>query len=223
MEVYEIYTDASIRTFENGRTFGCSGAICPKMNMETFMINPDTTNNKSELTGIYLGVVLAHHILVSNPDSKIKIYSDSQFGVFGLTKWIHGWTRNVDENFIMYGSNNMPVKNQDYFKCILNYAADNGVRVNLLHQSGHVRFSSQKMLRKANDVFRKSNGTFLNPEDIYKISYYNDLVDKSTRNKLDNINPDDYPEIPHSPDEACQINYKLNPDYWKYVTGGVRD
>ena len=48
------------------------------------------------------------------------------------------------------------------------------------------------MLQKANETFKRSNGFYLRPEEIYKISYYNDIVDKTSRAKLEGINPNDF-------------------------------
>lgn len=195
MDVLEIYTDASIRTFNNGRIFGCSGALCPTTNESRCIIVPDTTNNRSELLAIYLGVQLANEIINRNNNiySQIFIYSDSQFSIFGLTRWINQWLKTIDKNGIMYGSNNKPVKNQELFAMILSYITVNNLNICFRHQAGHVRYTSVKMLAKANETFYKSNGYYLKPEDIYKISYYNDLVDKTTRSKLDGVNPNDYP------------------------------
>ena len=61
--ILEVYTDASIKTYPNGRTFGCSGAICPTTGESIYSINPDTTNNKSELRAIYIGVQLIKDII----------------------------------------------------------------------------------------------------------------------------------------------------------------
>ena len=192
--ILEIFTDASIRAFDNGRVFGCSGALCSTTGNSKYVINPDTTNNRSELIGIYLGVQLAHELIMNNPNvyDEIYLYSDSQFGIFGLTKWIYGWMKTKDCNGVMYGSNGQPVKNQELFVMILNYLSTNNLKVHFFHQAGHVRYSSLKMLQKANETFKRSNGFYLRPEEIYKISYYNDIVDKTSRAKLEGINPNDF-------------------------------
>lgn len=190
----EIYTDASIKTFNNGRTFGCSGALCTTTEESRYIITPDTTNNKSELLGVFLGLQLAKEIMDRNPNmyNGVYIYSDSQFSIFGLTRWIYGWMKTADSNGVIYGSNKQPVKNQELFMMILNYISANGLNVFFRHQAGHVRYTSQKMLSKANETFFRSNGYYLKPEEIYKISYYNDIVDKTSRAKLDGVNPDDF-------------------------------
>ena len=71
------------------------------------------------------------------------------------------------------------------------------------------------MLYDANEVFNKSNGYYLRPEDIYKISYYNDFVDKSTRSKLENINPNNFPILNNGNKEM--VNICLPKDFKKYI------
>lgn len=216
--VLEIYTDASIKTFDNGRTFGCSGALCATNGESIYNINPDTTNNRSELIAIYNGVVLADNIRKRiNEPCQVHLYSDSQFGVFGLTKWIYGWIKTMDDNGIMYGSNGQPVKNQELFAMILSYLSINKLKVNFHHMAGHVRYTSTKMLSKANDTFNKSNGYYLRPEDIYKISYYNDIVDKTSRAKLDNINLNEFPIVGNGYDYITMVNYKIPKDFKNYI------
>ena len=212
----EIYTDASIKTYQSGRTFGCSGAICPTTGQSIYTINPDTTNNRSELIAIDIGVRLAHGIYNREPQKydNIYLYSDSQFGIFGLTKWIYGWSKNMKDG-IMYGSNKQPVKNQELFIGILNYLSMNNFKINFRHQAGHINVTRPKMLFDANEIFKRSNGYYLKPEDIYKISYYNDFVDKSTRAKLENINPNDFPVLNNA--NKNMLNISLAKDFKKYI------
>lgn len=212
--ILEVYTDASIKTYPNGRTFGCSGAICPTTGESIYSINPDTTNNKSELRAIYIGVQLIKDIIDRNPMyNEIYLYSDSQFSIFGLTKWMYGWSRTLKDN-VIYGSNKEPVKNQQMFYEILTFLCIHNIKINFRHQSGHVNFNDAMSLMNANEVFRKSNGYYLNERDIYKISFYNDLVDKSTRSKLEGLDPNLYP-ILNGEQVLCNILFPMN--FKKYV------
>lgn len=216
--VLEICTDASIRKFPNGRTFGCAGALCITTMEQEYLVSQDTTNNRSELLGVYLGLKLGKRIMDQNPNyDSIIIYSDSQFAIFGLTKWMPGWMRTRDANGIIYGSNGMPVKNQELFMCILSYITSNQLKVSFKHCSGHVRYTSTKMLKKANDVFYKSNGTYLRPEDIYKLAYYNDIVDNTTREYLQTINPDVYPIMDYSNNYQVMTKYVVPNNYMNYI------
>lgn len=215
--ILEIYTDASIRTFDNGRIFGCSGAFCATNGDSLYTISPDTTNNKSELIAIYNGIVLADGIRKRQPEyDEIYLYSDSQFGVFGLTRWIYGWLKTRDANGIIYGSNGKPVKNQELFAMILTYLANNKLKIHFRHIAGHVRYTSTKMLAKANETFNASNGYYLRPEDIYKVSYYNDIVDRTSRAKLDAINPNEFPIIDNS-NCALMCSYYIPDNFRNFI------
>ena len=216
--ILEICTDASIRTFPNGRVFGCAGALCITTLEQDYLVSQDTTNNRSELLGVYLGLKLGKRIMDNNPNyTNLVIYSDSQFAVFGLTKWMSGWMKTKDHNGIIYGSNGKPVKNQELFMCILSYITSNRINVTFRHCSGHVRYTSIQMLKKANDVFYKSNGFYLRPEDIYKLAYYNDIVDNNTREYLNSINPDLYPVMDYSNNYQAMTRYVVPDNYTNYI------
>jgi ribonuclease HI len=219
MNELEIFTDASIRKFPNGRVFGCSGAMNIMNADESYTIFQDVTNNRAELLAIYMGIRLGHKQLLTNPNLKyIVLYSDSQFGIFGLTKWLDSWMSRRDSNGVMYGTNSSPVKNQDIFACILVYIACNRIPVKFLHCSGHVRMTSQKMLAKSNETFKKANGFYLRPEEVYKAAYYNELVDQNTRALLNNVNPDDYPIIIPNEDYSCYMRTNPIPsDYKQFI------
>lgn len=197
--VLEICTDASIRKFPNGRIFGCAGALSITTMEQDLLVSQDTTNNRAELLGVYLGLKLGKDIMDRNPGiyDKIVIFSDSQFAIFGLTKWMSSWIKTRDNDGIIYGSNNKPVKNQELFMCILSYMVSNNLKVEFKHVQGHVKYSI-KTLKKANDVYFRSNGEYLRPEDVYKLAYYNNMIDNVTREHLNTINPDMYPEMDYS-------------------------
>ena len=214
----EICTDASIHTFPNGRTFGCAGALCITTLEEDYLVSQDTTNNRSELLAVYLGLKLGKRIMDQNPNyDNIVIYSDSQFAIFGLTKWMSRWMTTRDDNGIIYGSNGKPVKNQELFMCILSYITTNQLKVTFRHCSGHVRYTSTKILKKANDAYYRSNGMYLRPEDIYKISYYNDIIDNNTRAYLQTINPDMYPIMDYSNNHWVMTKYVVPNNYTNFI------
>lgn len=217
--VLEIFTDASIRKYDNGRVFGCAGALETATMREEYLISQDTTNNRSELLAVYLGLKLAKKIMDNNPGyyDRVILYSDSQFAIYGLTRWMSTWMKTKDQNGVIYGSNGYPVKNQELFMCILSFITTNKLKVSFKHCAGHVRYTSTKMLAKANDTFYKSNGTYLRPEDIYKVSYYNDLVDMTTREKLDTINPNDYPILHYENNYNMMTNYIVPSNYMEYM------
>lgn len=54
--------------------------------------NPDSTNNRMELTAAISGIEML------TPGEAAILYSDSQYVVNGITKWIHGWKKNCWAN-----------------------------------------------------------------------------------------------------------------------------
>ena len=219
-EVLEVFCDASLLTFQNtGRVFTCSGSICRNTAEERYQISPDSTNNRGELVAIYLGVKLAEEMLLKYPGrfGRINLYSDSQFGIFGIKKWIGSWMKNTDSNGIMYGSSNTPVKNQELFLMIITYMVTHDLVVHFFHQKGHVHTGSKASLDAANDVFCNSNGFKLSTDDIFKISFYNNVIDLSTRNILKDVNPYDYPKIEYGTRNIEMCQYIMPNNYRNYV------
>ena len=53
----------------------------------------DTTNNRMELTAVISGLQKASESFSNSPNAlaAIRIYTDSNYVINGITKWIHGW------------------------------------------------------------------------------------------------------------------------------------
>lgn len=209
-EDLEIFCDASMHQFtDTGRVFTCSGTICRNTAEERYTISQDSTNNRGELFAIYLGIKLAEETWMREPYryDKINLYSDSQFGIFGIKIWMNNWIKHQDSNGVIYGSNGKPVINQELFMMIITYLVTHNLVIHFYHQKGHINTNQAKQLALANKVFKQSNGFWLSPEDIFKISFYNDIVDKNSRRILSTINQYDYPVL----------RYDGNKDMCKYI------
>ncbi len=70
----------------------------------------DTTNNRMELTAAI------ESLKAINKNYPIVIYTDSQYVINGITKWIHGWRKNGFK-----GSDKKPIKNQDLWLALDEY------------------------------------------------------------------------------------------------------
>lgn len=209
----EIFADASIRTYPDGRTFGCAGAYAIPLDISMYRISQDTTNNRSELLAIYIGCKLARDILLTYPDTfdKVVLYSDSQFAIFGLTKWMDAWLLTRDENGIIYSvSTKKPVKNQELFLCIIQFLIDNNLQIHFRHCAGHVDYNKPDKLKYANELYQKSNNESLRPEEIYKISYYNNVVDQESRSQLKSVIPSLYPIQNYYANIAAMRKYDIS-------------
>ena len=189
----EIYSDASLKTFSNQRTFGCAGAIATVGGQifgdPVLQVVPDSTNNESEALSVYLAVKAADAMInLYGNFQEIIIYSDSQITVFGLKNWMSGWI-NMMHDGVLYTSKGLEVRNQEIFKMIYDFLARRNIKIKLLHCKGHVNVLSQKSLQQAADTFYQSNGFYLDKSEIIKIANFNNTIDNITRNRLETADP----------------------------------
>ncbi len=65
---------------------------------------PDTTNNRMELTAAIEGISFCP------PDAQLIVWTDSNYVKQGITEWIHGWKRKTGKmlKILTYGKNSMP-------------------------------------------------------------------------------------------------------------------
>ncbi len=79
-------------------------------------VRPNTTNNIEELSGPLLVTTKLQEYLTPNEmmNAHLKIWSDSQYLVKGMTEWIHSWLRRGWVN-----SAREPVKNRDLWEQLL--------------------------------------------------------------------------------------------------------
>lgn len=186
-DTLNIFTDAS--TIEIDKTQGLyrtsAGAVCVMTSPdgETRIINEvctvieNSTNNFGELFGIYSGVLKA--LEYRYQFNRINIISDSQFAVYGLTRWIWNWRNNIQDDMYM-NSSGKEVVNQDLFKRIINLILYNGLYINIYHQKGHCLNHPGRSKR----TFFTSNGIELNLVESRLIGKYNDYVDRYSRKQL---------------------------------------
>ena len=111
-----IYTDGScINNGQPNATAGIGvyfGKNDPKNLSEKFTDQP--TNQRAEL----YAVIKALDIIYDNPEynnklTKIIIYTDSEYTIKCITKWIHSWLQNNWQT-----SNGEMVKNKKYIECL---------------------------------------------------------------------------------------------------------
>jgi len=78
---------------------------------------PKTTNNRMELSAVIAG-------LRDLPEaSRVRVVSDSQYVVNGMTRWIHGWRRKGWRS-----ASGSPVKNRDLWEELDGLAQKHRVR-----------------------------------------------------------------------------------------------
>lgn len=187
LNTLNIFTDASVKSKQDGNFISCAGAVCvitkedgsTEIVDQNYIVLDNATNNRGEIYAVYMGVLFA--LKYRNNFEKINIISDSQFAIYGLTRWIYNWKASATINSFKNGSKKT-VANQDIFKLIINTIIMNKLYVNFYHQKGHANKSSE--LEKARSTFYVSNGISLNDFELQSICYYNDIVDINSRYKL---------------------------------------
>ena len=217
-ESLEICTDASLKIID-GRTFTCSGAICCNTQEKRFRILADSTNNKGELVAIHQGVLLAIEEIKKCPGryARVNLYSDSQFGILGIRDWFQSWYSKMDNDGVIYNASGAPVKNQELFFMVITECIINNMTVNFYNQKGHVDLYSKSSMDEAEQQFKQANGFFIRYDQLYKISYYNNIIDKDSRRLLDSVQASQYPIMDACDNPVHLCEYKVSPNYKNFI------
>tara|TARA_B100000686_G_C16312522_1_gene724078 strand:+ start:247 stop:684 length:438 start_codon:yes stop_codon:yes gene_type:complete len=107
MRKVEIYTDGCCKGNPGPGGYGCILKYNGRVE-EITGASPNTTNNIMEMTA-----AIAALEALKEP-CQVKLFSDSQYLVKGMTEWIDSWVR---RNWV--NSSNEPVKNQNLWKLLL--------------------------------------------------------------------------------------------------------
>jgi ribonuclease HI len=78
--------------------------------------DPDTTNNRMEMTG----AISALNALIEPCD--VVLHTDSRYVIDGITKWVHGWKKKGWIN-----SSRQPVRNSDLWHDLIEAALSHNV------------------------------------------------------------------------------------------------
>lgn len=215
--VLEIFCDASIKTFSNQRTFSCAGAVSGTGETKIEIL-PDATNNKGEITAIFLAVKLAQELLQNTTEPvTINIYSDSKISVYGLKFWMNKWVEMM-YNGVLYTPQGDRVKNQEIFIQIYDFLARNNLKINLYHCKGHVNVMNEKQMVNAANVFYESNGFMPDRDLLTRVSFYNDKIDNLTRNYLSDIDPNMTNTILDNSNGEKMYHYVLPVNWKDYIS-----
>ena len=109
---------------------------------------PDTTNNRMELTAALIG-------LQNTPiDQEIHLYTDSQYLINGITKWVKGWQKNGWKT-----RTGDPVENKDLWEALI---TQTHVGVHWHHvkgHAGHIHNERANLLAQQQAGSRTANGS----------------------------------------------------------------
>lgn len=94
VNVLRIFTDGGCRG-NTGASLGGWGVYSPTLNLESYGVDDETTNNKMELKAVYeaLRMLFTRPIAIGQWDT-IRIYSDSSYVVNTFNSWVWNWIKN---------------------------------------------------------------------------------------------------------------------------------
>jgi len=182
-----VFSDASITTV-NGHYTSCSGyAIVynEKIAETNHRVIYDSTNNYGEIFALLMAIEAS----IRKSDeikyvSRINVFSDSQISILGLREWIFKWYRKLNKYKCMVSDRNIEIANQEVFAKIVNVIVENGVPLHLYHQLGHKNFNVSKDISQIKESFLKVNNEEISNVLAQKLCWYNNVVDKFTRDSL---------------------------------------
>lgn len=183
-----IFTDASIVSRPYGYD-GCYGAIAVYNDViidEIYRVNTGTTNNNSEIKGVRAGVFLA--LKYQNQFPIINIFSDSQISIFGIRDRLLNWSIDPISGMLL-GRSGQVIQSQDIFLEIVYLMLQYNLRINFIHQKGHVSQHIDSLIQ-AQHVFEASNSVRgkVDLNMIRFISKWNCVVDETSRYHLLHFN-----------------------------------
>lgn len=121
--IVEIYADGACRGNPGPGGWG-AWLISGNHQKELWGGEPDTTNNRMELTAVIEALTA-----LKRPVS-VRVHTDSKYVQQGISSWIHGWKRNGWKT-----SDKKPVKNADLWQRLDQLAAQH--KVEWLWVKGH--------------------------------------------------------------------------------------
>ena len=169
MTPLKIYTDGACSGNQNDENFGGWGAILEygSHQKEIFGGEPDTTNNRMEMTAL-----LRAFEAVTKEGQSIKVFSDSSYLVNCFKeRWYENWLKNGWKT-----SGKKPVENQDLWESIIPYLSRH--KIQFYRVKGHINLNSKKLdIDRLFDDFLESNGSFFSIDDFKYIVEMNNRAD----------------------------------------------
>lgn len=192
-----IFSDASMDFYLKYK-IGSFGAIAVYKediidNSYFFENNPDTTTvNRCEAKGLRLALRLA--IKYARNFAFINLFSDSLLTVNTIRSYIGKWFYDKQQG-LLYTGNNKVASNQDIHienLLLLNELLSINPNIRIYHQNGHINERSEASIDKAFSNFKLYNNIpgyiWVDRRIIKYISRYNNIIDKTTRERLREVN-----------------------------------
>lgn len=189
--VLNIFTDASIKLIGPHTWKGCAGAVGVIVTddrvdvIDDYILLDRCTNNIAELAGIEVGVDMA--ISWQYNFNRINLFNDSRISVYSLREWIFLWCRaaraydNPDNMRNLKTSSGSIVSNVTHLFDIINkICLLDDIKMNIYHCRGHL----MSRITEVMDSFKKENHIDISLDDAELLAHYNDMIDRNTRQIL---------------------------------------
>lgn len=177
--ILNIYTDGGCAGNQNDKNLGGWGAVLEfgPHRKELFGSEPDTTNNRMEMTGL-----LKAFQAITKPDQIIHVFSDSSYLMNCFReKWYENWLKNGWKT-----KQKKDVGNRDLWEMLLPYLEEHDI--SFFRVKGHVNLDHPATdVRKLYDKFCQWNGRDFTMEDFRHITEMNNLADKLVNDGIDSI------------------------------------
>lgn len=192
-----VFTDASVKKHNDGITESIAGSLLQyQFYDENHQIKSNeiikctrlipSTNNEGEIYAILMGIQMCiEHKSKSKKDYKYNLFSDSKISIFGLREWYKSWISNGIIHNDLINSSGEVIKNKQIFLRCFNSIITSKINIDLIHIRGHMN-NDPKKYKQFIDNFVSSNYFSEYPSDDLAMSliYYNDIVDRTTRDML---------------------------------------
>jgi ribonuclease HI len=181
MQEITIFTDGS--SMGNPGPGGWAAIIAQKASKTVTELgghNPKTTNNRMEMTAAIEALSFVTHQDLS--ETEITIYTDSQYLINGITKWVFGW-----ENSGWVTANKKTVLNKDLWQLLSAKVRD--LEIEWKYVEGHAGIAGNERVDMIATEFaaRKSPKLFSGSSSDYSVDLQNmaPAYDASSRPKTD--------------------------------------
>lgn len=194
-----LFTDGAV---SSGRTCGAAVLLdfCTKDNTveildHSIKINENSTNNEAEFFGILKALELV------DDNDECFIYSDSEYCINSLTKWIKVWYKTFsykrDSVIItpkMVSKSGKEVKNCKLIIYIINKIVNRNIKVHFMHVRGHMNPNNKSDLDTQAGYFSKANNIALEiaKKQAKFICKFNNYIDNFAKTILKNYMNGEY-------------------------------
>ena len=177
--ILNIYTDGGCAGNQNDSNLGGWGAVLEfgPHTKELFGSEPDTTNNRMEMTGL-----LEAFRTITKPGQTIHVFSDSSYLMDCFRKkWYEDWIRNGWKT-----KSKKDVSNRDLWEQLLPYLEDHDI--SFYRVKGHVNLDNPALdIGSLYMKFCQWNGGGFTMDEFRHVVEMNNLADKLVNDGIDAI------------------------------------